>query len=365
VKTLLLSMAAAFMTLGFVEVALRLGGYDALASWRNGRDLILRPSANPGLQYELTPGASGFAWGTDIRINSHGFRGPEPRPSVDAAGRIIVLGDSIAFGHHLREEATFARRLEEGLRKTGPPIEVLNFGVGGYDVLQEVSLLSSRPEYHPTLVVVAYCLNDAGIAGASRGYIVRLQAYHDSLLFRSVLAQFVYARVETVRGRGSASYANRPDVFRQRYEHEIDRIGGGETELLGLMGAAPSGEPFEWYGSSDRVGRVRFALRRLAMLSREEHFAVVVMIVPWLSEDEQSPSHQVVHRIVDLEARRAGFDTIDLTGDFARFGWERLRIAPDDPIHPNEAGHALMAEALGQYVREHLSPSPSTRSSPR
>ena len=105
--------------------------------------------------------------------------------------RIVVLGDSITFGHYLREETTFPRLLEGQLRASGRATEVLNFGVGGYDVLQEVSLLASRPEYHPTLVVLAYCLNDAGIASASREYIRHLESYRSSLLYRSVLAQLV------------------------------------------------------------------------------------------------------------------------------------------------------------------------------
>ena len=341
------------MTLGLLEVALRLGGYDALASWRNGRDVILRPSANPDLKYELTPGASAFAWGADIRINAHGFRGPEPRSRVDAAGRIVVLGDSITFGHYLREETTFPRLLEGQLRASGRATEVLNFGVGGYDVLQEVSLLASRPEYHPTLVVLAYCLNDAGIASASREYIRHLESYRSSLLYRSVLAQLVSARVERMRNFRWTIYENRADVFRRAYAGQIDPIGDDEKDLLDLMKTAPPGEPFEWYRDRDRVGRVRFAFRRLATLSRVGSFRVLVAILPWLSGDGRGEAPQVVHQVVAREAHRAGFDTMDLTGAFERAGMTTLRINADDPIHPNEAGHALMAEALGRYVREH------------
>ncbi len=364
-KTVLLSMAAVVMTLGLVEAALRLGGYDALASWRNGRDLILRPSANPDLKYELTPGASGFAWGTDIRINSQGFRGPEPRPRADAAGRIIVLGDSITFGHHLREETTFPRLLEGHLRASGRTTEVLNFGVGGYDVLQEVSLLASRPEYQPTLVVLAYCLNDAGIASASREYIRHLETYRSSLLYRSVLAQFVSARIERMRNFQWTSYENRSDVFHRAYEGQIDPIGDDETDLLDLMKAAPPGQPYEWYRDRDRVGRVRLAFRRLAALSHAGSFQVLVAILPWLSGDGSGDPPQVVHQIVAREARRAGLDTVDLTGPFERAGMANLRMTADDPIHPNEAGHALIAEVLGRYVRERSIPPASPPPSPR
>jgi lysophospholipase L1-like esterase len=352
-KRLLLAMAACFVTLVGFEVALRVARYDPLAGWRNGRDLILRPSADPDLKYELAPGASAWAWGTEVRINSHGFRGPEPWPRVASGGRVIVLGDSITFGHYLREQVTFPRLLEERLRAAGRTIEVLNFGVGGYDVLQEVALLASRPEYHPTLVVLAYCLNDAGIASASREYIQRLQSYRSSLLYRSALAQFVAARIERMRNFSWAGYENQSDVFHRAYAGKIDPLADNETDLLDLMKTAPSGQPFEWYRDRDRVGRVRFAFRRLAAMSHDGPFPVVVAIVPWLNGDESGDPPQVVHRIVEREARRAGFDTVDLTGEFERAGMKTLRITPDDPIHPNEAGHALMAGILGRYVLDH------------
>jgi len=38
----------------------------------------LLPSAYPELKYELAPGANGGLTDTDLKINSQGFRGPEP-----------------------------------------------------------------------------------------------------------------------------------------------------------------------------------------------------------------------------------------------------------------------------------------------
>lgn len=76
-KKLGLSPASLLITLIALEMALRLGGYNPLRDWRM-RDVVLRTSVYPDLQYELTPGASGRIWGADIKINSQGFSGPEP-----------------------------------------------------------------------------------------------------------------------------------------------------------------------------------------------------------------------------------------------------------------------------------------------
>ena len=352
-KKITVSICSCLISLLVVELSLRIYGYNSLRDLQPGRELILRPSQNPDLKYELMPGASGWAWGTNIKINSQGFRGPEPMAAGYSNTRIIVLGDSIAFGHYLPEEATFSHQLQQRLISDGRHFEVLNFGVGGYDTLQEVTLLKTRGlKYLPKLVVVAYCLNDISIASASLEYIERLQSQQKSLLYKSRLAQLVSDCIGRIRDQSWASYVNRPEIFHRQYAGQIDAISDQETELLSMMTSAPKVFPFAWYGERDRVGRLRFAFRQLRDMSQEDGFSVVVMIIPWLSADERQYPQSIAHRIVEFEAHRAGFDTMDLTGEFMRNGIENLKIKSDDPIHPNEVGHAIIANALANYVRE-------------
>src|SRR5688572_7228840 len=136
-KKIALSAISVLITLIALEIGLRVYGYNPLKESRERRFTAMRPSAYPDLRYELTPGASGQGWGTQIDINSQGFRGPEPsnNPSTH---RIIVLGDSIAFGNFLPFEDTVSSQLQQRLSAAGRNAEVLNFGVGGYDTLQEI-----------------------------------------------------------------------------------------------------------------------------------------------------------------------------------------------------------------------------------
>jgi lysophospholipase L1-like esterase len=55
-----------------------------------------------------------------------------------------------------------------------------------------------------------------------------------------------------------------------------------------------------------------------------------------------------------MEARRAGFDTIDLTDEFMRAGMGNLQISLGEIIHPNKAGHTIMANSLSAFIDEHL-----------
>ena len=354
-----LSVSSLLITLIALEIALRLYGYNPPAYWRRGTDLALRPSLYPELKYELTPGASVRAWGADIKINSQGFRGPEPS-SDPATERVIVLGDSITFGNSLALEDTFPFQLQKRLVSQQRKVEVLNFGVGGYDTLQEVSLLEIRGlKYHPNLVVVAYCLNDVGIASMSLESIRRTQQLQNSdfsFLYESRLVQLISESVETIRTKNWEKHVNNPAVFRSEYANQIDPIGDDESELLDLMNQSPKWPSSTWYGDRDRVGRLRFGFRRLTRLSKENDFRVVIMIIPLLQNKDGAYSHHAAHRIVEMEARRAGFDTIDLTDEFLRAGMGNLTLLLGDIIHPNKTGHMIMADSLSAFITDHLPP---------
>lgn len=93
-----------------------------------------------------------------VEINSDGLRGPEVAlDHPPGTFRIALLGDSyiqafeVPFGKTVGE--VLERRLS-ALRKT--PVEVLNFGVGGYGTSQELLTLQHEVwKYSPDLIVLA------------------------------------------------------------------------------------------------------------------------------------------------------------------------------------------------------------------
>jgi lysophospholipase L1-like esterase len=117
--------------------------------------------------YGLRPGAEGRIAATgDVvyRINPDGFRGPRhARPKPPGSWRIVVLGDSVAFGYAVGEAQAFPRVLEASLaeRLPGAGFEVVNLGVGGYNAWNELELLRDVGiGYQPDLVLVQFCIND-------------------------------------------------------------------------------------------------------------------------------------------------------------------------------------------------------------
>jgi lysophospholipase L1-like esterase len=83
---------------------------------------------------------------------------PTPAPGVF---RILVLGDSVAYGFHVKAEESFPKVLERQLVEKYGRVEVINSGVPGYSPYQELKYFDEKgAALRPDLVVVSFCMND-------------------------------------------------------------------------------------------------------------------------------------------------------------------------------------------------------------
>ncbi len=119
---------------------------DAARGWKN------KPSTT------AVYGEAEFA--IEVRHNALGFRGHEiAREKPDGVRRVLVLGDSFAYGIGVADDETFAARLERMV----PGLEVINAGVNGYGTAQELlALRDEGPALQPDVVLLAFFWNDVG-----------------------------------------------------------------------------------------------------------------------------------------------------------------------------------------------------------
>jgi hypothetical protein len=110
------------------------------------------------LGWEPRPGARFASAGVTVSINERGCRGRPVAPERRARRtRIVLLGDSIAFGLGVNDGETFAGLLDAPAAGR----EVVNLAVQGYGPDQSLLRLEREgPSYRPDLVVFSLCLGN-------------------------------------------------------------------------------------------------------------------------------------------------------------------------------------------------------------
>jgi lysophospholipase L1-like esterase len=82
---------------------------------------------------------------------------PKPKDTV----RVLVLGDSLAYGSAVAPQETFANRLEELLRRELGNVDVVNAAVSGYTSYNELQYYLARGhDFGADVVLLAFCMND-------------------------------------------------------------------------------------------------------------------------------------------------------------------------------------------------------------
>ena len=218
-KILLVTIPALLVTMVMVGAAV-----EAWVRWRwdplKGTPGFFE--SDPVRHLRPSPGYTGWFAGVPVHINSLGFR--DDREYELAKGprtfRILVLGDSVTFGHGSVSEHTYPRLFEQKLNAWRPDIDwqVWNLGVPGYNTSQELAqLLQVGPLFQPDLVVVGFYENDLVDNERLPAQLPRntVKSVALSILRRRLYSLELYRRVYlTLRWN-----LERKNSFHQRLEH--------------------------------------------------------------------------------------------------------------------------------------------------
>jgi lysophospholipase L1-like esterase len=336
---LALALASVCVTLVVLEVGFRLT-HVSVGTVQINRATV-RPSTNPRLRFELEPGSSVQAE-VEYRVNAGGLRGPEVSiEKPQGVRRVALLGDSIAFGYWVADEDGLARQLESMLnevRGPGPRVEVLNFGVPGYNLDQEIETLRSRAlRFDPDVVVLAFCLNDLeGIFSYELG-----------------LVQDRATRRETLLGRLREGVLSRSSFFAW-LEYRLAEL---EARRRFVRVRNPlSGPEYEARVEGQKEGlRGKFNVVRAILAPRG--IEGVVAVFPSFTGAWDSYPYAALHRVVTEAASKAGLIAVDLFDCYAGYHYRAVRV---DVVHPSPLGHRVAAHALRDALCAHhvLCPAP-------
>ena len=336
-----LILISTFFALLLSEVTLRLMGFDPLYVSPE-RDRFWKYDSLLGWAHE--PGQEGIfetpQFRTVVRINANGLRDREH--SYERQGdieRILVLGDSFAWGYGVEESERFSQLLEKSM-----DVEVINAGVSGYSTDQE--LLWYRNEgtkYETDLVVLVLAGNDVGDNDrqlvntiyykpkfvleegqlVSKGYPVPKTSPQGRLIYslsqRSALAYFLVQRYFDLLSLYAKIKAN------------------SDHENSAGSGTSAKSEPF------NLTIALIDEMRNIAEL-RNAKFMIVATDRWW-----NSPSSETYKDFISA-LKNEGFLVLDVES-LPGFDIEKMLI-PDDG-HWNQSGHEFVAKKLKVLIETH------------
>lgn len=347
-----------------LEIGLRLAGFlyapadQPLSIWNPVEDRAMRFGSGmfttaPRELWVPRPGAK-VVWGDGERINEAGYRGPL-RCAGEHEGivRVLVLGESCAFGYGIPYADTFSNRLEEILRAHGRSVEVLDTGVVGYTVRQGLERYRAMGRlYRPDFVVAAFGEVNEHYPAGGPSDVEKIEmplevgdAWGEvvKLFRREVRVAHLFASLAD--GMNAQASLERSLKFRELHHEQSLREHMGEIDWKGRRRV--SLQDFE-AANLALAHEVRADRGRLVLLSEPRRRAAEAI----------APVLPLYTRAIEEIALREGLILADGYRAFAEAqakGVEESDLYRDN-WHLSPAGHAEIARTLAEKIEPLLDP---------
>lgn len=297
--------------------------------------------------YRGRAGAAGEIFGTYYEINANGFRGPvHAETNPEDRKRLVVMGDSIAFGFGVDVEETFPRVIETLLASRLPKakIEVVNLGVGGYNAWNEARLLEDVGlAYGPDVVLVQFSINDLNDPTVHFSTQTRLsmgaipdKAFPDPSRSQGLSpGRQTFTRVCNLSRLCAA--------LRLRASEDEKPLREGADAVRAFSAPIEQTDRVEWQWLEERY-------LEMATASKEAGAQFGILAFPYRSQLGGRGEHSVNRHLREL-AERQGWLFIDPLPAYrnARARGNKLFI---DLWHPSVAGHAIAARETARVLIE-------------
>lgn len=330
-KKVFFVMFVAVLSIGITVIALDVGLRIFLQdgpplTW----DPILVHSDIPRLGYRLAPNFHKEG----VRTNAEGLLW-RPDDPVPPERKVLIIGDSIAFGGDVSREENFATIIEQKLHESfSQPIAVWNAGTPGYNTTQEAVLLTDiGPRLNPDLVIVQLCLNDyePTLVLNARNVLERRGAVEPNNKASDFLSGLFPSRaILFLKGRIQGLQKTHPEWF-PLWAHYIHYVGNKTG----------------WKEAKESL---------LAIRDWAKHKNSALLLVLFPVEQQLRIRDAAFQREMADFAKAEGIHTLNLYSSFEKQWRDRLFIDYSamyhtaDKVHLSQKGHALAAREIVSVI---------------
>jgi len=312
------------------------------ASWQDLSQLEVLNERRDLMLRELRPSYQTSWNGNTFSTNQWGMRDRDYSVAKpDGTLRIALLGPSHVMGNGVGDGETFEALVEEDLNREigdGPyrKVEILNFGVDGFSMPQQLAILEDRVfRFQPDVVIASHYLDNASMTEA---FLLKVVAQNIEVTEPTLRRQLEAGGLLEPAGGGLPI----PFAWARRVARSV-----------GIPARMPFGE------AKSRARRVApevvaTSFERFAEIARAHGVAPAVLALNVVIDN--------VPREVPMrdDIERAGLPLFDLFDVFPEPQRPALRVAPWDD-HPNAEGHRMVADRLVPELRAFLASSAAER----
>lgn len=265
----------------------------------------------------------------DVRTNSLGLRDREYAPSEltrEGNTRILLVGDSFAFGQGVNMADHYGTKLEGILRGAGIDATVIKGGVPGWGTMQETLFAKDHFDlFRPDIVVITFCGNDPG---DDEGFVYKLTDSQKGIVRfpgktfirdHSHLYRFVFYRCKNIL-HGA--------MLRKRAAQEGNGVAVDAQSAEIITGA-------EWTRSIEAIREFRNAFRAF----NPRGIVLVQATAPWQAD---------ITANLSKVANGSDLFYIDLSGATASIPQEDRRLPYDG--HWSPLVHSISAREIGNFI---------------
>lgn len=257
--------------------------------------------------------------------NGFGMRGGEIRERTGKTYRVVVLGDSLAWGQGIYPYTSRFPEVAEKLfreRYPGADIEVINIGAPGFNLREHNEYLPFVINLDPDFVLYQWYVNDmekhVDVQAFHTATLVLKKEWHLALMNRSVTYILLFRawnQMRTVLG-----------LQKPYSSYLVEKMRD------------PNSEASRWADNS---------LHQLISTLQGWNIATGIVLFPENRSDMSSYELAFLHDRVLAECRRDGITCLDLREAYAAYAGRvaELQASPLD-AHPSKAAHRLAAEGI-------------------
>jgi len=331
----LISILFAFL---LCEISLRILGFRGEIEWTMANAI---PVNDKILNYRLQPNSVSFTGDITYRLNSNGYRDIERsyKKAINSY-RILVIGDSVAYGYKVKFEDIFSRKLQAMLDKyySDRKIEALNLAIPGTNTLQEGDLLRNEgSRYNPDMTIILFVLNDADIGA------------HYKVSEKKCRIEMINMEIPCSVKRTVKKLAL-PYLIKDRIDNMLWHMRVGDND--DVFNSIKSDYFTNIYmKESNWKNHIVDGFKMISEFAEKGNIPTILVIFP-IMFDFDNYKWSWIHDKIAREGEKHHFYMVDLLEEYRKYPVNRTRVERGDFVHPNRFGHHLAASAVFKLLSE-------------